>query len=79
MQFPDVRFFERVHGFHRSVVERPGSGRHHVQGFVFIQLAYGAYAGNQLFRLFRSDRSIPIGVFLIEDEVHRVLRRFRRR
>ena len=79
MQFPDVRFFKRVRGFDRSTLEGPLSSPQNVHGFIFIELAYGADPRNQLFGFFRPDRSIPVRVFLIEDEVHLVLRRFRRR
>ena len=79
MQFAGVRFAEWIHGLHRSVVERPLPGRYNVQGFVFVQLAYGADPGDQLFGLIRPNWSIPVRVFFIEDEVHRVLRRFKRR
>src|SRR5271155_1803945 len=70
MQLSDVRFFERVRGFHCAIVKGPFSRPQNVQRFVFVQLAHGADAGNQLFGFLRTNGRIPVGVFMIEDEVH---------
>src|SRR5580704_6857916 len=70
MQLSDVRFFERVLGFHRAIVKGPLSRPQNVQRFVFVQLSDGADAGNQLFGFLRTNGRIPVGVFMVEDEVH---------
>jgi hypothetical protein len=70
MQLSDVRFFERVGGFHRAVVKGPFSRPQNVQRFVFVQFSYGADAGNQLFGFLRTNGCVPVGVFVVEDEVH---------
>src|SRR5215471_3141843 len=70
VQFPDVWFFEWLRGSHRSIVERPLPCLQNVQRFIFIQLAHGADAGNQLFGFFGANRRISVRVFVVEDEVH---------
>src|ERR1700675_1914675 len=70
MQLSDVRFFERVRRFHRAIVKDPFSRPQNVQRFVFVQLSCGADAGNQLFGLLRRNGCVPVGVFVVEDEVH---------
>src|ERR1700733_7591328 len=79
MQVSDIQFIQRGEGVYRLTIKRPIAGRQYVERFVFIEFADGADAGNELVGLFRPNRSVPVRVFVIEDEVHRVLLRCRRR
>lgn len=48
----------------------PTCSAKNVQRLVFVEFFHGADFWNQLFGFFRADRSVPIGVLVIEDEVH---------
>ena len=74
-----VRFIEGVSGVNRAIAERPLLRFENVERFVFVEFFHGADFRNQLFGFFRADRGVPVGVLVIEDEVHFVLPRSKRR
>src|SRR5215831_12979264 len=70
VQVAEVRFVERVPGFHCSSVKCPIVAAENVQCFVFVEFAHGADLRNELFGFFLANRRVSVGVFVIEDEVH---------
>ena len=79
VQCPEIGFFQGICGIHGSTAEGPLVGLQNIKRLVLVEFAHGADFRNQLLGFFGADWGVPIGVLVIEDEVHFVLPRRKRR
>src|ERR1700722_14916446 len=70
IQFSEVRFFERDRRFQSCDRQRPIVAPTECSTLRIRSTLHGADAENQLFGLLRTNGCIPVGLFMVEDEVH---------
>ena len=73
VQRSEIRFIQRICGIPCAAAERSFVGLQNIERLVLVEFANGADFWNQLFGFFRANGSIPIRVFVIEDEAHFLL------